>query len=340
MSELQTASLGGGKSLLSTGRWASERLLKALAEGRPITSVELRTADVLRKDEWIHLDEALVQEGIIRLRAVGDFMAAGLTIPVPNAMGKTVFQWEDVSDMEPAEVSLSGLSKSDGDRQRFDLNSMPLPLVHKDFPISIRTLAASRERGESIDTSAARVAGRLVAEKIEYMLFNGGPKYGGNTIYGLTNHPNVNTLDFENNLAWDAATKTGEGILVDVLAAIQKLEEDRFGAGPYWIYVPKEYSTVIEKDFKANSDKTTRQRLLEVDRVQKVQVADQCPAGKIVVMQATQDVAAIVDGEPIQTVQWDIEGGLQVHFKVFAIQVPLIRADQSDRSGICVIQQL
>lgn len=340
MGNMREAAVGGGRQLLATGRWASERLIKALNEGRPITTAELRTLDTLRKDEWIHYDETLVREGTIRLRAVADLYAAGLTISVPNAMGKMVFQWEDVGDMNEAEISLSGVSTSEGDRQEFDLNSVPLPLVHKDFPVNIRALAASRTRGEALDTSQAAVAGRLVAERIEKMLFQGGPKYAGNTIYGLTNHPNVNTVDFENNRAWDDAAKTGEGILVDVLAAIQKLEEDRFGAGPYWVYVPKEYSTVLEKDFKANSDKTTRQRLLEIDRVQKVSVADQCPAGQIVVFQATSDVVAMIDGEPLQTVQWDVEGGFIVRFKAFAIQVPLVRADQADRSGICIIKQL
>lgn len=331
---------GGGREFLKTGRWASERLIKALNEGRPITTAELRTLDTLRKDEWIHLDEALVEEGIIRLRGVADLVAAGLVVNVPNAMGKTIFQWENVSDMEEAQISLSGVSTSEGDRQEFDLKSMPLPIVHKDFPVNIRALAASRSRGEALDDSQARVAGRLVGERIEKMLFQGGPTYGGNAIYGYTNHPNRNEVDFENNKAWDDATKTGEGILTDVLAAIQKLEEDRFGSGPYWIYVPAGYSTVLEKDFKANSDKTIRQRLLEVDRVEKVVVADQCPAGKVVVVQATRDVVAMVNGEPLQTVQWDLDGGFTVRFKAFAIQVPLIRADQQNRSGVCIILQL
>jgi hypothetical protein len=328
-----------GRTFYGSGRWAGERLLAAIQGGRPITPSELRTADTLSKDEWVHFDQALVEEAKIRLRGVADLQAAGLTIPVPNAMGKTVFQWEKLSDMNPAEVSLSGVARTEDDRVEYTLSSLPLPIIHKDFNLNLRTLAASRERGESLDTTQARVAGRLVAEQLESMLFTGGKTFGGNTIYGYLTHPNINPVDFSDNYAWDHASKTGETIFTDVLNAKKALEVDRF-FGPYWLYIPSAYSAFVERDFKAASDKSVRTRLLEIDGIQSIRVVDQLTADNVVLVQATRDVVALVDGEPLQTIQWDIEGGFVVKFKAFQIAVPLIRSDAQGRCGVAVIKQI
>lgn len=330
------AAVSTGRSFMGSGsgRWAGEQLLRALKEGKAFSPEALRTLDTLRKDEWKHLDEALVEEGQIRLRGVADLMAAGLTIPVANAMGRTIFEYEKVTDMNPAEVSLSGVARTEDDSQEFSLSQLPLAITHKDFNLNLRTLVASRTRGESLDTTQARTAGRLVAEAIENMYFNGGKQFGGLTIPGLTTHEHRNTLDFATaGEAWDAAGKTGEEILTDVLRMIAAAEADRF-YGPYWLYVPSTYSTVLEKDFKANSDKSIRQRLSEVDRLAKIQVADQLSDGNVVLVQATRDVVALIEGEPLQTVQWDIEGGFIIKMKAFAIQIPLVRSDAQGRSGV------
>lgn len=316
----------------ASGRWAGERLLRALKEGRPISPKELRTLDVLRKDEWIHLDNALIEEAKIRLKGIADLMGAGLTIPVANAMGKTIFQWETMTDMEPAITSLSGVDRSEDDRVEFDLNNLPLPITHKDFNLNLRTLSASRERGEALDTTQARVAGRLVSERLEQMLFAGGPTFGSAPIYGYTTHPNRNLGVFASGV-WSGGGVTGEQILADVLTWIGQLEADRM-YGPYWLYVPSGFSTKLENDFKANSDKTIRQRLLEVDRLQMISTVDQMPANNVVLVQATVDVVAVVEGEPLQSVQWDVEGGFVIKYKAFQIAVPLIRADADGRSGV------
>jgi uncharacterized linocin/CFP29 family protein len=324
---------GDGFYRTSSGRWAGERLLKALKSGQPFSAAVLRDLDTLRKDEWIYLDEALVEAAQIRLRGVADVIAAGLVLNVPNSLGKMVLQYEKVTDMNAAETTLSGMAKTEGDRQEFSVASLPLPITHKDFFIHLRTLQASRERGEALDTTQVRTSGRLIAERIEYMLFNGATgTFGGNSIYGLTSHPDRNTRAHGTNGLWSAGAKTGENILDDVLNMIGDMESDR-AWGPYNLYIPSNYSTKMEEDFKAASDKTIRQRLLEVDRLEKIQVVDQLTASNVV-LQMQMDTVAMVVGEPLQTVQWDIEGGFQINFKGFTIQLPLIRSDSSNRCGV------
>lgn len=318
----------------SSGRWAGERLIKAMEEGRELSASELRTAGVLRKDEWIHFDEAAVEEGVIRLRGVADLMAAGLTRRIANGLGKTVFQYEKVTDMQPANVSLDGMAKAPADRQEFDLHGLPLPIIHKDFFLNLRTLTASRSRGEGLDTMQARTSGRLVSERVEHMLFNGyGSNFGGLPIYGYTTHPQRNVVGFGSNGNWSQAAKTGENMLDDVLSMMALAEADHY-YGPYVLYIPTGYALQIAQDFKTNSDKSIRNRLLEIDRLTNIVTADQMPADTLVLVQLTPDVVMMIEGEPLQTVQWDIEGGFQINFKVFTIMIPLIRSDAQGRSGV------
>lgn len=318
----------------ASGKWAGEQLMKCLEAGKEISPAVLRTLATLRKDEWIAFDEALVEEGKIRLRGVADLLAAGLVLPVANAMGKTVFQYENVTDMEPAQVSLDGATRTEMDRQEFDIANLPLPITHKDFYLNLRTLTASRNRGEPLDTTQVRTAGRLVTEETERMLFRGGKIFGGNPIYGYMTHPNRNPVNFEvTGGAWSNAAKTGAQVVADVLTMIAAAEADRF-YGPYWLYVPRNSSMKLEEDFKAASDKTIRQRVLEIDGIRAIQVVDQLTADNIILVQATIDVAAMVDGIPLQTVQWDVSGGFIINFKAFQILIPLIRADAQGRSGV------
>ena len=335
MTRAMGAAVDGGNAFFtgSTGTWAGQRFLQYLAEHGTIAPAALRTADTLRKDEWKSFDEALVEEGVIRLRAVADLMNAGLVSTIPNGLGKTVREWERVTDMFPAEVSLDGNVRTEDDRQEFILSQLPLPITHKDFSLNLRTLIASRDRGESLDTTQVRTAGRLVAEKTESMLLNGEAKpFGGLTIFGYRTHPDRNTAGFGTGGAWTGA-KTGEQILTDLLTMITGLEGDRY-FGPFWLYVGGDASTKLQEDFKANSDKTIMQRLMEVDQLSAIRIVDQMPSANVVLVQGTRDVAEMIEGEPLQTVQWDINGGFRINFKAFTINVPLVKSDAQGRSGV------
>jgi hypothetical protein len=330
-------SLGEGLFQDSSGRWAGQRMAAASAAGHEITPGLLKTADTLRVYEWIEFDRVVLEETVIRLRAVGDLISRGLVKPVTNAMGKTFLNYEKASYMTPATTSMDGLANSGGDRQEFSPHLVPLPITHKDFFINLRQLAASRNLGESLDMTETRVAGRVVAEQIENMFFNGGPQFGGSLIYGVTTEPNINGGTF-NNGEWSTLignASAGIYILSDVLEAIAALQADRF-FGPYAIYVGTAQGPVLEDDFKTYGTISIRQRLLQIENVVSVQVCDQMPVNKVVIMQLTEDVACIVDGIPPQTIQWDVDGGMKVNFKVMAIQVPLIRSTKAGRSGIYI----
>lgn len=333
--------IDSGRTFMSaaTGRWAGEQLLRQMASGSPMSPAALRTCDTLRRDEWVAFDTALNEEVGLRLRGVADLREAGLTLSIPNAMGKTLLEYENMGDMEDAIVSLDGLARGDNDRVDFSPGNLPLPITHKGFNIGLRTLEASRTgpRGGGsatpLDTTQIRISGRKVSEMLERMLFRGGATFGGSTIYGYTNHPSRNTGSFGTNGNWLQAAKTGPNMLADIQTMKAALIADGF-PGPYWLYLPGTYSTTLDNDYATTYTGSIRSRLTQVEGLQKIETVDQMPANNVVMVQATPDVVRWVMGEEIQTIQWDIYGGMAVAFKVMAIQVPLIRATKAGKSGI------
>jgi uncharacterized linocin/CFP29 family protein len=293
---------------------------------------QLRTNETLRKDEWIAMDETLVEVGRQRLIGVGDLMSRGLRYGLNNAMGTTRLEWERVSDMTPASVDMSGLTESENDRVEFDLVGMPIPIIHKDFHINARALAASRNRGESLDTTQVAIAGRLVSEKIEDLLFNGGFSAGTTQgqIYGYTNAPNRNTGSV--TATW--VTTSGANILADILEMIGLANDDRM-YGPFMIYVSNGAFINLMNDFKAEGSDTIFARLKQIPQILDIKPSDNLTGTTVVMVQMTRDVVDMVDGIQPTVIQWETKGGMQLNFKVMAILVPRVKPGSFEtQSGI------
>ena len=318
----------GGSSQAATGDVAA----RLLASNMDLSV--LRTNAVLRKDEWLQFDTRVVEIARQRLVAIGDLVNADLTIDIPNGLGTTQIQWETSTDMDPAEVNMSGVTQAQNDRLTYNLNTLPLPIVHKNFNINIRALLASRSLGQPLDLAQAERAARLVAEQTEAILFNGASvTVGGGTIQGYTTASNRNTGSL---IAGGWAAATGEQIKDDVLAMITALVGDNM-YGPYWLYVPTDYFVTMGDDFKSNSDKTTMQRILEMPGLDQVKASSNLTggaSGEVVLVQPTRDVVDLVIGAQPTTVQWETEGGMISNFKVLSIMIPRIKSDANSQSGI------
>lgn len=292
----------------------------------------LRTNAVLRKDEWLQMDETLIEIGRKRLVAVGELMSRGLQHPISNGLGTTILEWEQVSDMDPANVSMSGITEGERDTLEFTLQNMPLPIIHKDFNINIRKLEASRSTGQSLDMAQTAMASILVNEQIESMVFLGhATREGTAQIFGLTTEPNRNTGSVTAD--WDAGATTGQNKLDDVLSMIDALQIDHM-YGPYGMFVPNTAHLELQDDFKANSDKTQMQRLLEVTGLEFIKASTDVPAGAVIMFQLTKDVIDEVVGMQPTIVQWETHGGMTVNFKVMAIMIPRVRSTVTNQSGV------
>lgn len=301
--------------------------------GQPRAIPLVNATATLRKDEWKQLDTAVLFAAQERLIGVQDLVSRGLTYTIGNGLGTTVLEYQDASELTDAELTMDAVTPSQRDRLEFDLKYLPLPIIHKDFSYNIRALSASRAGGTPLDTTTAMQAARKVSEKVETILFTGSSTYsfGGGVIYGYLDYPYRNEVTLSAN--WDDSGSTGETILDDV-RAMKQASIDAKHYGPWILYVPTNYETTLDDDFKSASDKTIRQRILEIDGIQEVKVADKLTDDNVLLVQMTSDVVRMVEGLALQTVEWQEGGGMTTNYKVMTIMVPQIRSDQSGNCGI------
>lgn len=300
---------------------------------------QIQTNGTLRKDEWKQLDEAIMEVSRQRLGGVDDLISNNLTYNLGNAMGTTVLEWHDVNDFGEAEMTMDGVTRSKQDRPDFKTNYLPIPIIHYDYEINARVLAASRSLGNPLDVTSAERAARRVREKIEKMLFtNTSYTYGAagdrnsSTIYSYVNFPDRNTVNL--SIPWNASAITPAGILQDVLE-MKQASINAYHYGPWMLYIPTAYETVLDNDYDTTTPGTTiRERILKIAGINGIKVIDTLPADNVLLVQMTSDVVRLVRGMGLQTIQWDTEGKFVNKYKVMTIQVPQIRSDQNGKSGI------
>lgn len=297
-----------------------------------VGKIRINATALLRYDEWKDIDRTVIVSAAERLIAVGDLRARGLTHNL-GSIGHTISMWETMGDMTEADISMSAITRGEKDVPEFGTAQVPVPIVHKDFSYELRRLAASRAMGGSIDSTTAAIAGRVVAERTEKMLFRGAPvKVDGATIYGYLTHPDRNTVDLTEN--WDAVGKTGAEIIGDVQQMLAAARLDRY-FGPYMIYVPAGYQGKLGDDYRDSDDRTIRDRILALDnQILDIKIADFLPANNVILVNMTRDVVDLAIAQDITTVQWSVMGGMLEEFKVMAVWVPRIKSTQEGRSGI------
>lgn len=349
----------------NTGNPVRKEVPIAKLQARGINSPVFNST-ALRKNEWIEIDRAVLQAARYRLQAWADLMKY-VPFSLPNAMGKTVLEHETANDPFEAHVDMDGLTEGRSDSARFQLEGLPLPITHVDFNISARKLMASRNSGTPLDTSMPEAASRRVGEKIEKTVIgtnswaNFGPTadYGRTpSVYGFTNFP-------DRVLYTSITTPTGtnpEYTVNNVLAMRKSLQDNKM-YGPYMLYHTPDWDQYLDNDYlrlvssnnSVGGNLTLRDRLKKIEGILDVKRLDMFfnanvssstgPGGEeftavgtspfqMVLVQMTNDVIRAVDGMPVTTVQWEAKGGMQICFKVMAIQVPQLRADYYGNCGI------
>jgi len=302
-------------------------------QGGAVKTLVVNTTATLRKDEWIQLDQAVIKAAKPRLTAVADLRGAGLQYTIPNGLGKTVLEHEAQSDIGAATISMDGIREGERDRPQYDLRSLPLPIIHKDFSFSARQVMASRNGGSPLDTTMAELAGRRVAEEAEKLTLGVADDFafGGGNVYGYSNFPQRLT---KNDLTAPDGTNAHTTVL-EVLV-MRKQSTDNHYYGPWVLYYSPAWYGYMDMDYDTGNrtDTTLRKRLQMIEGITAVKPADYLDDTTLMLVQQTPDVARIVIGMDITTLQWETQGGMQLNFKVMAIMVPQLRSDYGSQTGI------
>ncbi len=306
-------------------------------EKRPTTNA------ALRYDEWRTLDDAVIAISRNRLVGIDDLRRKGLTFNLNNAMATTVLTWEKVSDAMEAVISIDPVRRSSGDVVDHTAVHTPIPVTHSDFSLSERLLQESRTRGNGLDTSNVEAATRKVMEKQEDMLFGTTSllSYGSGTLYTYLNEPNVNEILYESaGVHWDE-TGADPSLVKDNVMSMKQASIDANHYGPWVLYIPTDYDTVMDDDYRSgtssSSNQTIRERLLAINGIDDIVVADRLPSGVVVLVEMRKETVDLIDGMALQTVQWSTEGNFVNNYKVMTIAVPRIKSDYDGNSGIVVL---
>lgn len=307
------------------------------------TNILTNAAATLTKDEWILLDEMVIRVAKQRLKAWDDLMSRGLRLDIPNGMSKTIIQYQNMTDISAATVSMDGLRQSDRDRPQFDLVNLPLPITHKDFSFSLREVLVSRQTantlgsgngGTSLDLATGELSARRVAEEVEKALLGTttGYSYGGGTAYGYTNFPSRNTKTMT------APTGSNPNVTLNEVLDMRKKSQDDFHFGPWVLYTSLDWDVYLDNDYilsgGTSAYKTLRERLAQVNGIMDIVTLDYLPAKTMLLVQLSQNVVRGIIGMPLTTVDWESHGGMQLNFKIMTIMVPQLRTDTNGNTGI------
>ena len=294
----------------------------------------------LRPDEWKMLDEAVVGVSRERLTGFDYLMSKGLTFNLPNAMGTTVLEWHSASDSQEAILSMDAVTRGQGDRSIFKQHFLPIPIIHADYEINSRVLAVARNAGNGIDTAEAEHAARRIMEMKEDMLFTDttyafGDKgtNGRNSIYSLVNYPDRNLVDL--TLPWTDSAMSAALILADVVSCKNASIAAKH-YGPWTLFIPTAYDPILDEDYSVSGSSlmTIRERILKIAGINDIVVVDTLAADNVLMVQTTPNVVRIINGLPLQNIEWTTEGGMVHKYKVMTIQVPQIRSDYDGNNGI------
>lgn len=293
---------------------------------RPVWGMQQNA--LLRRDEWQDLDAAVLDTLKTGLTCVNDARSAGLIKPL-GGLGTLLSGFEKVSEMTAANVSMDGDVPGDEDAVEYSDEFVPIPIIHKDFRISKRKLEASRKMGESIDTTQARAATRVVREKIEDMLVNGNSKQlAGYPIYGFTNHPNRLT----GTATGDFGTATNAyKTMVKALGALGAIGAE----GPFNVYVAwtqfNEMLNLISTSYERNEYEVITAGLKQIASLK---ASFNLTAGELVFVQMDKSTFDLAIAAEIQVVQWTTMGGAIEHFRVMAALAPRLKADFNSKIAL------
>jgi len=325
-----------------TGQGLPDRLMLASQEqndwliGRRI-AVEnhertmLGNASPLPKDVWGEWDREGIEVQRDVLAVFGD-LAASTGTPMP--IGKLVHYFQQISDSGAVNVSMDGRSKGRTDQPTITYHGTPLPIIDSPFSYGWRQIESARTDGFQLDGAARRNAMFKVAEKLENLALVGDSSIvvGGDTLYGLTNHPKRNTRSTTNDLS----AATGAQWLADVNATLALLHADNFRV-PATLYVNwDDWFYATSTDFSTSySNKTIAQRILESGGVREVIPASKVAADTILAVVKDRRSVQVLNGMPMSTRQeFRPNPESDYNFVTMAAAAIEVKYDADDNCGI------
>jgi len=288
-------------------------------------------ASLLSEDDWRQIDDLVIEVARRQLGAVQDLVSRGLTHDLGD-IGFYSSTWQKVTDQDAAQVSIDIDAGETGDRQEFSLDGVAVPMYHKTFRFGMRELAAART--VPIDTTHVQRAAQLIFDAEEVSLFNGraGIVFGGYTVSGYTTHASRTTGSATG--AWSVDINTTDNIYPTVRNMVNAARAT-FHNGPFVLYVESENWSEMKQVYTDGSGQTPLKRILEnFPEISDVKPTFILAHGTLVLVEMSPLTVDYAVAQDIITVKWETGGGASIHFRVFTVKVPRIKADAAGQTGV------
>lgn len=228
-------------------------------------------------DSWRRIDSraTLVQRDML---AVFNRLAQASQTPID--VGDLVSYFPMVSDSGEVTVTLDGRQTGRSDQAQIKYAGTPVPVFASEARWGWRQTAVNRKGRVAIDTVTIENHQRRIAEKLEDMVLNGDSSVviGGNTIYGLRNHPSRNT----GNHTFTLSSATGANWLTAFAQLINLLIADNAFAKVTVFLNWGDYTYASINEFTAGYPKTILARLREIEQIADIVPASRIPASNII----------------------------------------------------------
>jgi uncharacterized linocin/CFP29 family protein len=294
----------------------------------------LRTNTLLMKDDWVMLDQWVVEVSSTILNGVMDLESFGLSFG-NGGLGTMISQYHQRSAMRAATVTMDPRVDAERDRINYPLVTVPVPIIMCPFEINIRELSAARQHGHALDRDHVDDATRSVSEAIESLLFLGNSSMvvQGNTIYGYMTHPDRNTTSGSD---WGTATN----IYPNVLTMVSLAKGDGY-TGPYRLYLhPDQFQQTL-----ALNANTSVPILRTIEAIPgfgpgSVKECATVTAGQGVLVNMSRNCVDLSVGQATTPIEWTEKGGMVSEFIVMACLVPRVKSTADGKSGIVHISSI
>jgi hypothetical protein len=287
---------------------------------------------------WQRFDTVVERAMRLRLAFMNDLRARVTPTNIDNPMGKAVFTSHNAGDMGPATVSMDPKRRGESNKQVINNLNFPLYIVHKDFDFNWRDIEISKSQSAiginfQLDTEAAESSAYAVAKLIEEIAVGVAGVFtdNGNSVYGMTNMPERSVFS-----TMTAPNGTNGTTVLNEWLTLRQLLKSHNHHGPYMVYTGLQWDAFLDNEFKTNSDRTLRERLLALPDILGIRTLDTLPATNypVVFVEMLPRTVRPLIGMEAQTVQWESAGGYERHFKVLAMIYAQFRPDTDGFSGV------
>jgi len=294
--------------------------------------VGLHQNALLQKDEWLELDDVVMQTAKVELNGVADLMSRGLTKKL-GGLGSKVSAYEQVGEMTAANVTMSVDVQGERDRLEYTQVNIPVPVIYKEFSFDLRDLEAARQSGDPLETDHIAAATRVVTESMESMLFSGHAKQlAGYTIQGYTTA--TNRIQTTAAALGGGDFGTAGNFYKSVTGALTALRAIGF-KGPFMIYLAStQYGETLNLIDPTNARSELSVVKDNIPEVIDVKPSYELTAGHMVMVQMTSNVVDLAVGMPLAPIQWTEMGGMISDFRIMGAQVPRIKYDANSNCGV------